>query len=243
MTNIVKNYSDAGELKDGILSENKNKSGIYRWINKINGNSYVGSGIDLGKRLRSYYNINYLESKLRPIEEALLKYGYSNFSLQIIEYCETNQLLNKEQFYLNLLTPEYNILKYAYSLLGYKHTDETISKLRNKIISDDHKKLLSSIHKNKKVTQETRDKLSLATTNYRKDNPLKPEALEYIRNKTILREAVSVAVINIISNEEIHFSNQTEAGKFLGVSRQAIYNGIKRNSIINGKYKVRKSKK
>src|SRR5690242_2100989 len=33
-----------------ILSENKGKSGIYIFINKINGNQYVGSAADLGDK-------------------------------------------------------------------------------------------------------------------------------------------------------------------------------------------------
>ena len=30
------------------------------WINKVSGNSYVGSSTDLGRRLGSYYNYQYL---------------------------------------------------------------------------------------------------------------------------------------------------------------------------------------
>jgi hypothetical protein len=47
---------------------------------------------------------------------------------------------------MDLLIPEYNILKNAYSLLGFKHSQETILKLKEKVISPEHKKILSSIH-------------------------------------------------------------------------------------------------
>lgn len=59
--------------------------------------------------------------------DALLKYGHSNFSLFIIEYCEPNNCLisaDQEQYYLDTLLPEYNILQKAGSSLGYKYTDE-----------------------------------------------------------------------------------------------------------------------
>jgi len=36
------------------------------------------------------------------------------------------------------------------------------------------------------------------------------------------------------------FTNQTEAGEFLGVTRQAIYNAIKRGSSIKGIYLISK---
>jgi len=50
---------------------------------KINGNIYVGSIINLGKRLARYYNYNNLVKGNMLINKALLKYGYSNFSLDI----------------------------------------------------------------------------------------------------------------------------------------------------------------
>lgn len=37
------------------------------------------------------------------ISKALLKYGYSNFSLEILEYCSIKQLLDREDYYFGLL--------------------------------------------------------------------------------------------------------------------------------------------
>lgn len=41
----------------------------------------------------------------------LLKYGDSNFSLDIIEYYEPSVLIAREQYYIDLLKSKYNILK------------------------------------------------------------------------------------------------------------------------------------
>ena len=38
----------------------ENKSGIYRWVNNVNGKCYVGSAVDLSKRFRQYYTISHL---------------------------------------------------------------------------------------------------------------------------------------------------------------------------------------
>ena len=149
-------------------------------------------------------------------------------------------MLEREQFYLDLLIPDYNILKYAYSLLGFKHSEETLEKLKTRIVSLEHKEILSSIHKGKLVSEETRNKLAVATASYRKNNPLTTEALANITAKTLAREGVSVSVLNTQTNEIKEFSNQTEAGEFLGVTRQAIYNAVKRGSLINGIYLVTK---
>lgn len=56
----------------------------------------------------------------------------------------------------------------------------------------------------------------------KKNNPLTPEALANIKAKTLEREGVPVIVLNTQTNEVREFTNQTEAGEFLGVSRQAI---------------------
>lgn len=44
-----------------ILNENKDKSGVYRWINLLNGKSYIGSSVNLEKRMRRYFSISFLE--------------------------------------------------------------------------------------------------------------------------------------------------------------------------------------
>lgn len=236
----VKSYEDAELFKDQVLKDNKDQSGIYRWVNNLNGKTYVGSGVNLAKRLGSYYNNNELNRNSRPIKDALLKYGHKNFTLEILEYCPKAKLIAREQFYLDLLIPDYNVLKYAYSLLGFKHSQESIEKLKAKIISPEHKELLSSIHKGKLVSEETRNRLAAATARFRKDNPLTPEALANIRAKTIAREGVSVSVLNTETNEVKEFTNQTEAGEFVGVTRQAVYNAIKRGSLVNGVYLITK---
>jgi group I intron endonuclease len=209
-------------------------------VNNINKKSYVGSGVDLAKRLRSYYNKNELKRNPRPIHHALLEYGHDNFTIEILEFCSKTEVVEREQFYFDLLNPEYNILKFAYSLLGFRHSPENIEKFKNKIISPEHKELLSLVHKDKLVSQETRDKLAVATANYKKNNPLSPEALANIRAKTLEREGVPVKVLNTLTNEVSEFTSQTEAGEFLGVTRQGIYNAIKRNKPIKNIFIVSK---
>jgi len=83
--------------------------------------------VNLGRRLRDYMNINYLKRNNMIISKALIKYGYSNFSnpsgvpsaacgvrsLEILEYCTAENAVSREQYYIDLLKPYYNILKTA----------------------------------------------------------------------------------------------------------------------------------
>lgn len=61
--------------------------------------------------------------------KALLKHDLDNFSLSILEYCEPGQCLEREDYYIKLLKPEYNILQKAGSSLGIKRQDETRAKM------------------------------------------------------------------------------------------------------------------
>ena len=84
----IKIYLNSDTCKEEILSENKNKSGIYMWTNNINKKCYIGSSNNLNKRFREYFNINHLlKNKSMSICCALVKHEYSNFSLEILEYC------------------------------------------------------------------------------------------------------------------------------------------------------------
>ena len=64
------------------------------------------------------------------IYKALLKYGYSSFKLDILEYCNPLVLIKREQYYIDHFTPEYNILKTAGSLLGFRHSEASIELIR-----------------------------------------------------------------------------------------------------------------
>lgn len=55
--------------------------------------------------------------------------GMLIFFLEILEYCEVSKCLKREQYYMDLFKPEYNLLKTAGSLLGYKHTEDAIKKI------------------------------------------------------------------------------------------------------------------
>jgi group I intron endonuclease len=98
------------------------------------GKRYIGSSGDLGQRLANYFSSKYLQGIINrsksPISQALLNYGYSNFKLEILEYCARDKVIVREQYYLDHSEHEYNILKTAGSLLNYHQSEATRQKLR-----------------------------------------------------------------------------------------------------------------
>jgi len=89
------------------------------------------------------------------IHKALLKYGYSSFSLIILEYCDKDKCIQREQFYSDFFKPEYNTLKKAASLLGFRHTEEYRNKIseynRTRIITEETKLKMSMSHMGEKI--------------------------------------------------------------------------------------------
>jgi len=93
----VKTYFNAKADKAQILSDNKNKSGIYMFQNLTNGKQYIGSSNNLTKRFYEYFNQNsLLRNKSMAICCALLKHGHSNFAITILEYCSPDKCLIRE---------------------------------------------------------------------------------------------------------------------------------------------------
>lgn len=91
--------------------------GIYKIINKVNGKIYIGQSIDIKERWKQHFYKAYNEKELgynSAIHQAFRKYGYENFSFEVIELCEKEELDAKETYWiktLNTLVPTgYNIL-------------------------------------------------------------------------------------------------------------------------------------
>ena len=68
------------------------------------------------------------------INKALLKYGHrwENFSLTILEYCDIEAVIEREQSYFDILNPEYNVLPLAGSSFAkgsYLHSAESKLKM------------------------------------------------------------------------------------------------------------------
>lgn len=120
----VKFYNLA-ESEGKIRTSFSNQRGVYLWTNKLNDNQYVGSATNLSTRLSSYFTQSYLKSQTdrgSAISLAIMKYGYNNFSLQVLvlgpSILRENISLNSdhillEQYYLNAYELKYNIRRIA----------------------------------------------------------------------------------------------------------------------------------
>lgn len=92
------------------ITRNLNFSGIYCIINVKNNKRYIGSSKNIRLRLQSHKSLlknNHHEN--RVLQRSWNKYGENNFNYYILEKCEEQDLLIREQFYIDTLKPEYNL--------------------------------------------------------------------------------------------------------------------------------------
>jgi group I intron endonuclease len=128
----------------------------------VNKKIYIGSSAQLSVRLRGYFTPSHLKSRESIIYKALLKYGFSKFTFEILEYCNIEDLLKREQYYLDLLKPEYNLCKTADSPIGRIVSEETRAKLRIANTGYKHTKeaLVKISIASRSRTEEQRERLS-----------------------------------------------------------------------------------
>lgn len=140
-------YLDVEILKSQILKLNRGNAGIYQWTHKESGKIYIGSAVDLGKRLAQYFSKSYLVKNKSYINNAINLHGLSSFSLTILEYIDITNLskneikkiiLEREQYYFDTLNPNLNILKTAGSSLGRIHSAETKTAISEIMKGENH---------------------------------------------------------------------------------------------------------
>jgi group I intron endonuclease len=251
----LKFYENALDKKQ-IVSDNLNKSGIYFLTNLITSDIYVGQSINLGKRLGQYLTLSYLEDRNNLIiSRALVKYGYINFSISILEYCDKPNLTEKEQDYINLLNPTYNILKVAGSLSGYKHSLESRDK-RSKSLKGMYVGIKSSFY-GKTHTEKTKEIMSLdrqGIDNYFYGKTHSEETKQLMRQKALNRKHSAETLekmakvrgnpVNIYETNDKHgfvlignFISARKAGLFLNISGSTIIKYMHSGEVFKERYK------
>ena len=106
------------------------KSGVYKITNIINNKCYVGSSQNILRRW-SEHKRELFKNKHHSIvlQRSYNKHKLNNFIFEVLEYCTTDMLLIKEQYYIDILKPKYNMLKFAGSALGHIVTEKTKLKM------------------------------------------------------------------------------------------------------------------
>lgn len=113
---------------------------LYKITNKVNNKSYIGitNQHNYKDRWRKHINCIKYKEGCPLLKNAMKKYGIDQFDFKIIIICFDEDLLKYEKEYIikyNTLTPNgYNIIlgQIGTGFVGYKHSQETIEKIKEK---------------------------------------------------------------------------------------------------------------
>ena len=121
-----------------IFKWNSRISGIYAWINKINGKMYIGKGNNLYRRVydekRSFKNGRH--ENLKKLFNAVNKYGIDNFYVVQLISCKKDDLLKIEPFFISYFDTKNNGYNCTYGgegCSGHIVTKEQIQKQKKKM--------------------------------------------------------------------------------------------------------------
>lgn len=110
--------------------------GVYKITNLINGKIYIGSSIDINSRWKEHVrDLNKNKHHSTHLQRSWNKNGSENFEFSILEKCNEEEILDREQYYLDTLKPfdknnGYNTaLNSLAPMTGRKHSNETKAKL------------------------------------------------------------------------------------------------------------------
>lgn len=117
------------------LEEIPQKAGIYKFTNQINNKEYIGQAIRLRDRVRDYKS----EIYPRPINQAIIKYGWENFKIEIIHWFEERPDVTTlwaletaciDEYKTLTTNNGYNVCFFASSKFGVKLSEANKEKLK-----------------------------------------------------------------------------------------------------------------
>jgi group I intron endonuclease len=158
-----------------------NEPGLYLILNISNGKFYIGSTVNLRKRRNSHFeDLRKRKHICRHLQKSFDIYGESSFKYIIFEKCDKSLLLEREQYWFDLLWDTsflFNSFREAYAVHGKNHplygktrSEEVKKKIRAKLMgrththSDETKQKIRLKSLTYRHTEETKRKMSALKT-------------------------------------------------------------------------------
>ena len=149
---------------------------IYKATNTINNKCYIGQSIKYETRKLAHIKSSSVISPMTYFSKALKKYSVNNFEWEILVKCPQIDLNEQEIYWIKYWNSfgkgGYNLTIGGDTSYEYKHTDATKQKISETRLrknfkghykhTEKTKLLISKIHKNKKVSKESKYKMSIA---------------------------------------------------------------------------------
>lgn len=241
LLNPLATYANCEVDKKNIFTAARahlDKGVVYCWVNNLNKKCYVGSSINFTMRLYKYYSVKNLNENKNAISGAFLIYGYSNFSLHILEYCNKNECMTREQYYIDLLKPVYNILQGAGSSYGFKHNVNTLKLFKKRTVSAVTRNNLSKAAGERILTEKEKTKIALSRIGKNMPALIRKKVSDTAKQQW----GNPVEVKDTFTNQISNYPSLTEAANVLNVSRTAVRKALEENRLLKNKWLVRRLK-
>lgn len=215
----------------------KENSGIYKILNTSNNKVYIGSSYRLHQRFIKHKNDLICNKHAnKHLQSSYNKYGSELFVFDILEDCDISRFNELEQFYVdkyksNCVEFGYNKREIVESNRGYSFEmpeyAKAILREKGKIrgATKEFKDFMSSVHKNKIVSESTRRKSSISHTGNKMSDETKKK----------ISENSSRRVHNVDSG--ISYKNINDCCVDLHMSRATFHNWMNGNT-KKKKYKL-----
>ena len=220
------------------------KSGIYMITNTKSNKRYIGSSKNLYIRLLTHRRLllknNHYNNHLQNSFNANI---IEDFIISVLEFCEEENLIKREQFFIDMLKPEFNIVTevlekgvigkkiHQYSLNGeyIKSYDYIVDACReNNIHQSTICRFLNGTYKK--------------GGDYLWSLELKEKLTPYIKPKRNLSKLYnSVIVTNIETSEILTFDSLKECANYFGMFPSEISKGIKTKRKFKRKFIIEKA--
>lgn len=214
----------------------KDLAGIYLIINLIDGSSYVGSATTNRLYTRLMKHLYYLKGN-SSIAASLKLLRRKNFAFVVIDILpekitdKTNlNLLSLEQYYIDLIKPNYNILPLAGNSFGFKHTPETIKYLRDNY-SDVPRDIIGKFNRDNYLSNKTNEVMREAALNR---PSMSQKCIDKCKTKGRAITVTRLSDLSLVG----HFSDIVSAAKHINCGYKTIRRALKSKGIVKSTYKV-----
>jgi len=157
-------------------------SGIYQIQSIINDKIYIGSAVNLKIRKKNHlWHLKNNKHGNNKLQNHVNKYGLDDLKLKTIEFCDKENLLTREQYYIDLLKPQFNLCPTAGSQLGnhWKLSKISIEHIKagalrgelNKSKTPEVRLKISIKNKGKVRKDEVKAEIAQTLKTYYKNNP------------------------------------------------------------------------
>lgn len=178
-------------------------TGVYKITNRITNDFYIGQSKNIKKRL---YNHRYPGIHSERFESDIQRYGWDNFSFEVIEECPETELIEREAFYIEKLKPTYNTI------------------IRGRKLPENQKKRLRDANLGKKQSAETVQKRKESIAKRKEQNPQTNSG----HKKRVLTDYYADGY------GSASFDSVKDAAHFFGVHPSTVTKAIKRNGKVRG---------